>query len=568
MKHTVEDELLEMQNSDSSDNEPLIRKTVSRSPNNNKRKRDEEDEVEEEKERMGKEEVARRKKSRLATDSPVSPDSGIERVEKEGDLKEGKNGEEDGSERGGDLDSSGESLEEEKKMSQKTAMKRKDDWETSGDSEEEERKMSQKMPSKQKKKGEGLSWRKKEVTSESEEKEVTSESEEKEVTSESEGKSEEELGTLNRPKGRIHKKRDPGLDFEEGEGSEEEMEEKQVGALRRRQKKKTVESDYEEEDGPKKTTRKSRTEEMEGNSESKDQGSKRKRETLEKVSAEKKKALKNKQVRSTSESDGESGGENNRETPGKRGSKRSYKVAKAKCGSAGEGEKRQMGENGDGRKATDLSEDDKGKEERMEEAEEKKKSASGSDSDSSSLPSLEEESESESKPEQGKKMMKRKKMEERERASEGRREEEHKSVSRLKHYIALCGVRRNYKKLLEGCRSVKAKVSVLKKELEDLGVTGQPSIEKCKKARLKREEAQELAELDVSNIITTQGRPKRRGLSVWPPPKTVSPPPSSYKHALTSDSDSDEDDHRDKGHATRPDWRKLRGIISDDGDSN
>lgn len=109
-------------------------------------------------------------------------------------------------------------------------------------------------------------------------------------------------------------------------------------------------------------------------------------------------------------------------------------------------------------------------------------------------------------------------------------------MSRLKRYITLCGVWRNYKKLFEGCRSVKAKVAVLKKELEDLGVEGQrnltplqvylfflmfvecnnircqylsplgqPSIEKCKKARMKREEAKELAELDVSNIITTQG---------------------------------------------------------------
>jgi hypothetical protein len=38
-----------------------------------------------------------------------------------------------------------------------------------------------------------------------------------------------------------------------------------------------------------------------------------------------------------------------------------------------------------------------------------------------------------------------------------------------------------------------------------LSPSGQPSIEKCKKARLKREEAQELADLDVCNIITTQG---------------------------------------------------------------
>lgn len=38
-----------------------------------------------------------------------------------------------------------------------------------------------------------------------------------------------------------------------------------------------------------------------------------------------------------------------------------------------------------------------------------------------------------------------------------------------------------------------------------LSSLGKPSIEKCKKARMKREEAQELAELDVSNIIATQG---------------------------------------------------------------
>uniref|UniRef100_A0AAY4CHK9 Uncharacterized protein n=1 Tax=Denticeps clupeoides TaxID=299321 RepID=A0AAY4CHK9_9TELE len=44
------------------------------------------------------------------------------------------------------------------------------------------------------------------------------------------------------------------------------------------------------------------------------------------------------------------------------------------------------------------------------------------------------------------------------------------AVSRLKRYIALCGARRNYKKLLENCRSVKSMVAVLKKELEDLGV--------------------------------------------------------------------------------------------------
>lgn len=34
---------------------------------------------------------------------------------------------------------------------------------------------------------------------------------------------------------------------------------------------------------------------------------------------------------------------------------------------------------------------------------------------------------------------------------------------------------------------------------------GKPSVGRCKKIRMKREEAQELAELDVNNIISSQG---------------------------------------------------------------
>ena len=51
-------------------------------------------------------------------------------------------------------------------------------------------------------------------------------------------------------------------------------------------------------------------------------------------------------------------------------------------------------------------------------------------------------------------------------------QDEHKQVVRLKRYISLCGVKRNYKKLLDGCSSVRSMVAVLKKELEDLGVQG------------------------------------------------------------------------------------------------
>uniref|UniRef100_A0A8C6KJ19 Histone chaperone domain-containing protein n=1 Tax=Nothobranchius furzeri TaxID=105023 RepID=A0A8C6KJ19_NOTFU len=144
-----------------------------------------------------------------------------------------------------------------------------------------------------------------------------------------------------------------------------------------------------------------------------------------------------------------------------------------------------------------------------------------------------------------------------------RRRNDDKAVVRLKRYIALCGVRRNYKKLLNSCSSTRSKLAVLKKELEDLGVHGNPTIEKCKKVRMKREEAQELAELDVCNIINTKGRPTRRGMS-----NRQDPPSSGYKRALNSRSDTEEENNPDKGRRKISEWANLRGIISDDADSD
>uniref|UniRef100_A0A8C5BDC6 HIRA interacting protein 3 n=1 Tax=Gadus morhua TaxID=8049 RepID=A0A8C5BDC6_GADMO len=143
-------------------------------------------------------------------------------------------------------------------------------------------------------------------------------------------------------------------------------------------------------------------------------------------------------------------------------------------------------------------------------------------------------------------------------------QEENKAVLRLKRYISLCGARRNYKKLFEGCGSIRSKVSVLKKELEDLGIEGLPSIDKCKKARKKLEEAKELAELDVSNIITTQGRPTRRGPSPWKEPH--SSPAARYKRTVNSG--SEEDSPAEKGPYRSRHWGNLQGIISDDGESD
>ncbi|KAK2833618.1 hypothetical protein Q5P01_017507 [Channa striata] len=212
----------------------------------------------------------------------------------------------------------------------------------------------------------------------------------------------------------------------------------------------------------------------------------------------------------------------------------------------------------DEERRTDESSDDSKK---AKEDEEKKKNDE-SDSDSSSLPSLEDEPKNEDRNKLGNKKKKTVKKDEK---TTGQKDDD-KAVVRLKRYISLCGLRPNYKKLLDGCRSVRAKVAVLKKELEQLGVHGQPSIEKCKRVRMKREEAKELAELDVNNIIATQGRSKRRGASAWQ--EQEDPPSSTYQRTLNSGSDSDEENDVHRGRRRTTDWTNLQGIISDDADSD
>lgn len=215
----------------------------------------------------------------------------------------------------------------------------------------------------------------------------------------------------------------------------------------------------------------------------------------------------------------------------------------------------------------ESSEEDGHKEEMKDKRPRKTSRESAQDSDSSSLPSLEEQDEGESKPQPVKKK-RVKKSGDRESSTKEPKEgkEENKTVTRLKRYVALCGVRKNYKKLFEGCKSAKSKISVLKRELEELGVQGQPSIQKCKKARLMREQAQELADLDVSNIITTQGRPKRNVMSALQQlPCTT---PALYKRSVNSSSESEDNSHKDRLQKRATDWGNLHGIISDDGDSD
>lgn len=129
---------------------------------------------------------------------------------------------------------------------------------------------------------------------------------------------------------------------------------------------------------------------------------------------------------------------------------------------------------------------------------------------------------------------------------------------RLKRYIRACGAHRNYKKLLGSCSSHKERLSVLRAELEALGMKGNPSLEKCRALKQQREEAAEVASLDVANIISSTGRPRRR--TAWNPSGEGISPGKLYHRTL----DSDEERPRQ----APPDWSHMRGVISSDGDSS
>ncbi|XP_027719023.1 HIRA-interacting protein 3 isoform X2 [Vombatus ursinus] len=143
-----------------------------------------------------------------------------------------------------------------------------------------------------------------------------------------------------------------------------------------------------------------------------------------------------------------------------------------------------------------------------------------------------------------------------------RRGEDHPAVVRLKRYIRACGAHRNYKRLLGSCRSHQERLRVLKAELQDLGLEGNPSLEKCRAVKERREEAAEMASLDVSNIISSSGRSRRR--NAWNPRGEVGLAQEELYHRRALDSDGDEP----RAQPPPTDWSNLRGIISSDGESD
>ncbi|KAG8236369.1 hypothetical protein J437_LFUL016818 [Ladona fulva] len=77
-----------------------------------------------------------------------------------------------------------------------------------------------------------------------------------------------------------------------------------------------------------------------------------------------------------------------------------------------------------------------------------------------------------------------------------------KKLLRMKRFVLMAGIRiGNYNNFFSGCKSTTAKVKKLEDLLEEKGLKGRPTIEKCKKLRKKLDRQREIAELDMDNII-------------------------------------------------------------------
>ncbi|GAN03956.1 transcriptional regulator [Mucor ambiguus] len=83
------------------------------------------------------------------------------------------------------------------------------------------------------------------------------------------------------------------------------------------------------------------------------------------------------------------------------------------------------------------------------------------------------------------------------------------TVKRLKQFINKCGVRKVWAKELNDCKDTTAEISKLKAMLEELGVHGRPTLEKCEAVKKERELKAELDSLDTTLIINEASRRTR-----------------------------------------------------------
>ncbi|CEP09231.1 hypothetical protein [Parasitella parasitica] len=114
------------------------------------------------------------------------------------------------------------------------------------------------------------------------------------------------------------------------------------------------------------------------------------------------------------------------------------------------------------------------------------------------------------------------------------------SVKRLKQFINKCGVRKVWSKELADCKSTSAEISKLKSMLQDLGVHGRPTLEKCEAVKKERELKAELDSLDTTLIINETGRRTRSR-------NTGSSRPTYAVDSSSSEEEEEEEEDEDEG---------------------
>ncbi|KAI8341336.1 hypothetical protein BC941DRAFT_416553 [Chlamydoabsidia padenii] len=126
------------------------------------------------------------------------------------------------------------------------------------------------------------------------------------------------------------------------------------------------------------------------------------------------------------------------------------------------------------------------------------------------------------------------------------------TIKRLKGYIRKCGVPIIRQSELADCPTKKSQIQKLKSMLEDLGVEGRPTIEKCEKVKVERELKKEIDSLDTDNILESSSRgPSLRS-------RTLSSNKKKRRIVEEEEEDGDSDD------APRPLDLSFLGDQSDD----
>ncbi|PJF18816.1 hypothetical protein PSACC_01383 [Paramicrosporidium saccamoebae] len=92
------------------------------------------------------------------------------------------------------------------------------------------------------------------------------------------------------------------------------------------------------------------------------------------------------------------------------------------------------------------------------------------------------------------------------------------TIDRLKAYVFKCGVRKVWKKELDGL-STKQSIARLEEILRSLGMEGRPTLEKCSAIKERREFEEELKAVESNAVLPT--RLRSRGASATSAPRQI-----------------------------------------------